>query len=169
MSTPPANPSGVQVCSLKRDTPQSIPANSPYTIIRFPFGSAESTDRFAMHQVNQPDGHVVTNWDSDDRSGLIWPSTAGWGVLYAMIQWEAGGYDELRDQFVRDPLGLTPSPNDTTATEHRPPSPGMQCWTKQWGIFVDPDVPLALRATHDDSVARKIVLAEFKLVVHEAA
>ncbi len=160
---------GVQVCSLKRDTPQSIPANSPYTVIRFPFGSAESTDRFAMHQVNQPDGYVVTNWDADDRSGLIWPSTAGWGVLYAMIQWEPGGYDELRDQFVRDPLGLTPSPNDTTATEHRPPSPGMQCWTKQWGIFVDPDVPLALRATHDDSVARDIVLAEFKLVVHEAA
>ena len=27
----------------------------------------------------------------------------------------------------------------------------------------------AVRATHDDSVARKIVLAEFKLVIHEAA
>ncbi|MEU3095989.1 hypothetical protein ABZ690_14580 [Streptomyces sp. NPDC006967] len=169
MSTHATSSPGVQVCSLKRDTPQSIPANSPYTVIRFPFGAAESTDSFAMHQVNQPDGHVVTNWDTDDRSGLIWPSAAGWGTLYAMIQWEAGGYDELRDQFVRDPLGLTPSPNDTTATEHRPPSPGMQCWTKQWGIFVDPAVPLAVRATHDDSVTRKIVLAEFKLVVHEAA
>ncbi len=45
----------------------------------------------------------------------------------------------------------------------------MQCWTKSWGIFVDPSVPLAVRATHDDSVARKIVLAEFKLVIHEAA
>src|SRR5690606_20383287 len=161
--------SGVQVCSLKRATPQSIPANSPYTVVRVPFGSAESSDRFTMHQVNQPDGYVVTSWDTDDRSGLIWPSTAGWGTLYAMIQWEAGSYDELRDQFVRDPLGLTPSPNDTTATEHRPPSPGMQCWTKQWGIFVDPAVPLALRATHDAGVARDIVLAEFKLVIHEAA
>lgn len=160
---------GVQVCSLKRDTPQSIPANRTYTVIRFPFGNAESTDRFAMHQVNQPDGHVVTDWDTDDRSGLIWPGTAGWGDLYAMIQWEPGEYRELRDQFVRDPLGLTRSPNDTTATEHRPPSPGMQCWTKHWGMFVTPDVPLALRATHDDRAARRIVLAEFKLVIHQAS
>ena len=169
MSTHATASPGVQVCSLKRDTPQSIPANSPYKVIRFPFGAAESSDRFNMHQVNQPDGYAITSWDTDDRSGLIWPSTAGWGVLYAMIQWEAGGYDELRDQFVRDPLGLTPAPNDTTATGHRPPSPGMQCWTKQWGVFVDPAVPLAMRATHDDGVARNIVLAEFKLVIHEAA
>ncbi|MFF5339592.1 hypothetical protein ACFY4H_02610 [Streptomyces althioticus] len=170
MSTHTTAAGGVQVCSLKRDTPQTIPAaNSPYTVIRFPFGSAESSDAFAMHQVNQPDGYVITSWDTDPRSGLIWPSVAGWGTLHAMIQWEAGNYDELRDQFVRDPLGLTPDPNDTTATEHRPPSPGMQCWTKSWGIFVNPSVPLAVRATHDDSVARKIVLAEFKLVIHEAA
>ncbi|MEY7976545.1 hypothetical protein [Streptomyces sp. enrichment culture] len=169
MSTHATASAGVQVCSLKRDTPQTVPANSPYTVIRFPFGTAESYDVFTMHQVNQPDGYTVTSWDTDARSGLIWPSTAGWGDLYAMIQWEAGGYDELRDQFVRDPLGLTPTPNDTTATEHRPPSIGMQCWTKQWGVFVDPAVPLALRATHDDSVARKIVLAEFKLVIHPSA
>ena len=159
---------GVEVCSLKRGTPQPIPANSPYQVIRFPFGAAESTDQFTMHQLSQPDGYVITDWDTDDRSGLIWPSRSGWGDLYAMIQWEAGSYDELRDQFVRDPLGLTTNPADTTATEHRPPSPGLQCWVKRWGIFVDPDTPLAVRATHDDSVARNIVLAEFKLVIHVA-
>lgn len=45
----------------------------------------------------------------------------------------------------------------------------MQCWTKQWGTFVDPAVPLAVRATHDDGVARCTVLAEFELVIHHAA
>ncbi|BFO18670.1 hypothetical protein SHKM778_50580 [Streptomyces sp. KM77-8] len=109
-------PTGVQVCSLKRDTAQTIPANSPYTVIRFPFGSAESADGFNMHQVNQPDGYVVTSWDTDARSGLIWPSVAGWGALYAMIQWEAGGYEELRDQFVRDP---SVSPRHPTTPRRR--------------------------------------------------
>ncbi|WP_415925406.1 hypothetical protein [Streptomyces sp. ME19-01-6] len=63
----------------------------------------------------QPDGHVIKSWDADGRSGPIWPSASGWGQLYAMIQWEAGSYPELRDQYVRDPLGLTSTPNDTTA------------------------------------------------------
>lgn len=168
MSTNASVAPAVEVCSLKRDTPQSVPANSPYQVIRFPFGASESSDRYAMHQINQPDGYVITDWHSDDRSGLIWPSKAGWGDLYAMIQWEAGEYTELRDQFVRDPLGLTPRPNDTTATEHRRPSPGLQCWVKHWGIFVDPGTPLAVRATHDDGVARNITLAEFKLVIHHS-
>ena len=105
MSTHTTAAAGVEVCSLKRDTPQTVPANSPYTVIRFPFGSAESSDRFTMHQVNQPDGYVITNLDNDPRSGLIWPSVAGWGTLYAMIQWEAGGYDELRDHYRASLLG----------------------------------------------------------------
>ncbi|WP_309317369.1 hypothetical protein [Streptomyces salinarius] len=160
---------GVQVCSLKVDTPQEIEPGTTYKVVRFPFGSGESTDRFEMHQVAQPDGYVVTDWANDDRSGLIWPSKAGWGELHAMLQWEAGDYTELRDQYVRDPLGLTGNPNDTTATEHRPPSPGGNYFVKTHGIFVTPGTPLALRATHNDSVPRLLTLAEFKLVIHHAA
>ncbi|GGY17708.1 hypothetical protein [Streptomyces djakartensis] len=164
---------GVQVCSLKVDTPQPIAPGSGYKVVRFPFGAAESSDRFEMHQAAQPDGYVVSDWATDDRSGLIWPAKTGWGQLYAMIHWEApsgtGGYTELRDQFVRDPLGLTPDPGDTTATEHRAPSPGGQYFTKSHGIFVAPGTPLALRVTHNDANARLLTLAEFKLVIHHAA
>ncbi|MFU0240467.1 hypothetical protein ACKI1J_32600 [Streptomyces scabiei] len=166
---------GVTVCSLKRDTRQVIPPG-PYTILRFPFGAAESYDRWTMHQAAQPDGYTVTEWDTDPRSGLIWPARGGWGELHAMIQWESGDYEELRDQFVRDPLGLRPrttvdttEPVDTTATEHRPPSRGMQCWNKGHGMFVQPDTPLAVRVAHDASTPRAVVLAEFKLVIHPAA
>ncbi|KPC59523.1 hypothetical protein [Streptomyces chattanoogensis] len=162
---------GVQVCSLKTDTPQLIEPGCTYQILRFPF-SEECTDAFAMHEEDQPDGYVVTDWATDDRSGLIWPSTSGWGHLYAVIQWEpasaTGGYTELRDQFVRDPLGLTPCPNDTTATEHRAPTVGMQCFAKNWGCFVNPETPLALRVAHNDCSPRSLVLAEFKLSIHPA-
>ncbi|MGV9913386.1 hypothetical protein [Streptomyces tendae] len=160
---------GVQVCSLKVDTPQLIPSGTTYRVVRFPFGAAESTDRFEMHQVAQPDGYVVSDWSTDDRSGLVWPSKAGWGALHAMIQWEAGDYTELRDQYVRDPLGLTPTPADTTATEHRPPSPGGNYFVKTHGIFVEPGVPLALRVTHNASEPRLLTLAEFKLAIFHAA
>ena len=160
---------GVYVCSLKRDVPQLIQPGTTYQVVRFPFGSGESYDRWEMHQMVQPDGHVVTDWDSADRSGLIWPSHAGWGHLYAMIHWEAGDYTETRDQYVRDPLGLTSNPEDTTATDHRTPGPGAQLVTKSHGIFVTPGMPLALRVTHDDAVPRLMTLAELKLVIHHAA
>ncbi|WP_327594719.1 hypothetical protein [Streptomyces chartreusis] len=173
MATNGTSVPGVQVCSLKVDTPQLIPPGTTYRVVRFPFGAAEPTDRFQMHQAVQPDGYVVADWSTDDRSGLIWPSKEGWGHLYAMIQWEAasatGGYTELRDQYVRDPLGLTPTPNDTTATEHRTPTPGGQFYAKSHGIFVDPGTPLALRVTHNDANPRQLTLAEFKLVIHHAA
>ncbi|MEU8870422.1 hypothetical protein AB0D24_04515 [Streptomyces javensis] len=169
MQTNDTTSSGVQVCSLKADTPQPIQPGTGYTVVRFPFGAAESSDRFAMHQVVQPDGHVVRDWATDDRSGLIWPSRPGWGHLHAMIQWEAGAYTELRDQYVRDPLALTSNPNDTTATEHRPPSPGAQFFVKNHGIYVNPLTPIALRVTHNDSEPRLLTLAELKLVIHAAA
>ncbi|MFD4832065.1 hypothetical protein ACFWPV_19745 [Streptomyces uncialis] len=160
---------GVQVCSLKVETPQLIPAGDTYRIIRFPYGTHESSDRFNMHQAEQLDGPPVLDYATDDRSGLIRPSRAGWGQLYAMIQWESAsgtnGYTELRDQFVRNPLGVV----DTTATEHRAPTPGIQCYVKGHGIMVYPDVPLALRVMHNDNAPRRVTLAEFKLVIHEAA
>ncbi|MFF3884017.1 hypothetical protein [Streptomyces sp. NPDC001914] len=156
----------VYVCSLKSNVPQSIPADGAYHVVRFPFGGAEPSDSWNMHQVQQPDGAAVSNWQTSDRSGLIWPARQGWGELHAMIQWEDGAYSELRDQFVRDPLGLTDNPVDTTATDHRPPSPGMQCFTKSHGIFVYPGTPIALRVAHNDGQARDVVLAEFKLAIH---
>ncbi|MFI9026290.1 hypothetical protein [Streptomyces sp. NPDC053560] len=165
--TTPTPTTKAQVCSLKRDTPQLIEPG-PYQIVRFPFGTLESSDAYEMHQVQQQDGYTIASWDGDDRSGLIWPSRAGWGHLYAMIQWESGDYTELRDQFVRDPLHFGSDPENTTATDHRPASVGMQCFTKSHGIFVDPAVPLALRVTHNDTVARNLVLAELKLVIYDA-
>jgi hypothetical protein len=156
------------VCSLKMDAGQLVEPGG-YHVVRFPFGSGEPSDAWNMHPAVQPDGVEVTDWKTDDRAGLIWPARPGWGELHAMVQWESGGYSELRDQFVRDPLGFTPDPVDTTATDHRPPSPGMQCFTKGHGIFVHPGVPLALRVAHNDSTARRLVLAEFKLVIHEGS
>lgn len=162
---------GVEVCSLKRDFSQLIQPGSTYQIVRFPFGAAEPTDEFGMHQIQQPDGYVIDagNWDSDDRSGLIWPSVDGWGTLQALIQWAVpSDASEYRDQFVRDPLEIY-SPADTTATDHRPPTPGGQFWTKVWGIAVHPDVPLALRVTHNASAPLDLTLAEFKLVIEQRA
>lgn len=152
------------VCSLIRNDEQLIPPGGTYHVIRFPFGSAESYDAHEMHQVAQPDGCTITDWDTDDRSGLIWPKVSGWATLTANIHWQSGSYDELRDRFVRDPLGLSTGA-DSTATDHRPPSPGMQCFTKQHQIFVHPGTPIAFLAGHTDSVARKVVHAQFKMAI----
>ncbi|WP_432021409.1 hypothetical protein [Streptomyces sp. 1222.5] len=156
----------VYVCSLKRTTPQPVPADGAYHVVRFPFGAAEPSDSWNMHQATQTDGAQVAAWATDDRAGLIWPAREGWGQLYGMVQWESGGYTELRDQFVRDPLGYTDDPVNTTATDHRPPSPGMQCFTKGHGIWVYPGTPIALRVAHNDREARDLVCAEFKLAIH---
>ncbi|MDX2749663.1 hypothetical protein PV413_03645 [Streptomyces scabiei] len=154
----------VRVCSLITSEPQLIPPGG-YHVVRFPY-AGESYDAHDMHAVEQPDGYVVGNWSTDDRSGLIWPSDEGWGSLTAVIQWEAGGYSELRDQYIRDPLGLTDDPRNTTGTDHRPPSPGMQCWTKHHECFVHPGQPLALRVSHNDTGPRRLLLAQFKLAIH---
>lgn len=156
----------IPVCSLILNERQRVAAGATYHVVRFPFGGGESYDAEGMHQVQQPDGEEVTDWRTDDRAGLIWPSADGWGALTAMIQWEAGDYSELRDQVVRDPLSLTGDPMNTTATDHRRPSPGLQCFTKHHEMFVHPDVPLALRVAHNDSRARNLVHAQFKLAIH---
>ena len=165
----------VYVCSLILDGQQSIPADGSYHIVRFsPDVSGESYDAHGMHQQTQPDGYQVTDWQTDDRSGLIWPAVDGWGVLTANVHWEAGNYTELRDRFVRDPLNLTgqyppvgnsPAGN-STGTDHRPPSPGMQCFTKHHEFFVHPGMPLAFLVAHNASSPRKITHAQFKLAIH---
>lgn len=155
---------GVHVVSLKTDLPQIIAADDEYHVVRFP-EVGEPYDVHGMHQKLQPDGYEVRDWQRDDRSGLIWPAVDGWGVLTANLHWESGNYTELRDRFVRDPLGLVGEPN-STATDHRPPSPGMQCWTKHHQMFVHPGVPVAVLVAHNASSARRLVFAEFKLAIH---
>ncbi|WP_026120067.1 hypothetical protein [Nocardiopsis potens] len=151
----------VQVCSLICGDPQPIPGGGGYSLLRFPY-AGESHDPWRMHHPEQPDGGRSDY--PDDRSSLIWPAAAGWGTLHAMIQWEAGPYRELRDRFVRDPLGLSGGA-DSTATDHRPPSPGMQCFTKVHGIFVRPDTPLAVMVGHTGADTATVVHAQFKLVI----
>lgn len=151
------------ILSLKVDIPQSIKPRV-WTVVRFPY-DGESYDPFGMHEKLQPvDGYEVRDWQRNDRSGLVWPTSDGWGTLHAMVQWEPGGYDELRDQLVRDPLNLTTGA-DTTATDHRVPTPGMQSFTKTWGMFVHPETPLALRVMHTDARPRMLTLAELKLEI----
>src|SRR5690606_39117515 len=125
---------GVHVVSLQETVDQTIPSGGGYTLLKFSYTPIESYDVHNMHSPEQPDGSIVTNWQTDPRSGLIWPSTAGWGELYASFIREGGDYDEIRDQFARAPLGSI----DTTAVEHRPPRPGLQYFAKQHGIFVNP-------------------------------
>lgn len=163
------------LCSLKVAIPQLIPPNV-WTIVRFPFdATGESTDTLNMHSATRPaPGGPVADWSTDDRSGLIWPSRSGWGVLLGIAQWAAAGVQadpsdgtEYRDQFVRNPLSFPGAGTavDTTATDHRAPTPGGQFFTKQWGINVDPTVPLALRVQHNASAALNLTLAEFKLSI----
>lgn len=151
------------VCSLKSSSPQLVEPGD-YAVVRFPFGVAEPHDVHGMHQAAQPDGPRVALWDRDDRSGLIWPAAEGWGTLHALVYWEAGDYTEVRSRFVRDPLGLTTG-YDSTCTEDDVPTPGGQYRAKTWGMFVHPNTPIALMVRHDDSTARRVTLAEFKLAI----
>lgn len=169
MSASESAPSGVQVASLKVSTPQPVLPGSAYRIVRFPYGAEESMDPHGMHQAEQPDGRTVTDWASDDRSGLIWPAARGWGHLYAMLQWaESTDATEYRDQFARDPL--EPAGRvDTTATEHRATTVGGEYFVKVWGIVCDPAVPLAVRVAHNASAPISLTFAEFKLVIHPLA
>jgi len=153
------------IVSLKADGGQLIQPGR-WTVVRFPTDE-ESYDPLDMHaRLQKHDAYEVRDWARDDRSGLIWPARNGWGTLNAMLQWEPGGYDELRDQFIRDPLNLSTGP-DTTATDHRPPSPGMQCFTKTWSLSVRVGTPLALRVAHNDDQPRLLTLAELKLEIRE--
>jgi hypothetical protein len=155
----------LHVCSLKFDAdrdggPLSVAPGEDYHLVPFPYGSAENHDPGNMHAETRAGKRHP--FPSDRASALIWPGHDAWGRLYAMVQWDAssgGEATELRDQFVRDPLGKA----DTTCTEHRRASPGMQCFAKSWAIFVSPEVPLGLRVAHNAYGPLHVVLAEFKL------
>lgn len=154
----------VHVCSLILNEPQTIPADGDYHIVRFPFGSGESYDAHGMHQMSTP-GYQITDWRTDDRSGLIWPAVSGWGSLTAMVYWESGNYSEVRDRFVRDPLNLSTG-YDSTATEDHAPTPGGQYRHKCHELFVNPETPLGFLVRHNASTPRRITHAQFKLAIH---
>lgn len=151
------------VCSLKNALGQDINPGG-YQILAFPYGVLESHDPLNMHPAAQPDG--VVSVFPDQRSGLIWPAHAAWADLHALIYWEEPDeehpYTELRDQFVRDPLGLSTGP-DSTCTEDRPLTPGGQYRAKSWAFFVDPGTPVAVMVRHNAPVPVRVTLAEFKL------
>jgi hypothetical protein len=157
---------GVRVVSLKTDTPQSIPPGPAYQVVRFPYPD-QSYDAWSMHQPVQPDGRAVTSWSRDDRSGLIWPTCTGWASVYALAYWEAGDYREVRSRIVRDPLRAPEDGGpDSTDTEDDAANPGGQFRSKSWGMFVNPETPLALMVRHDSPTTERLVLAEFKVAIH---
>jgi hypothetical protein len=154
-------------CSLKVDDPQSIRPNA-YTLIKFPYGNAESYDPENMHALTAPDGKQHP-YPKDPASGLIWPKHEQVATVCALIFWESDDNrptddraTEYRDRIVRDPLGEA----DSTCSEHRRASRGMQCFAKTWVMLVRPSVPLGLMVAHNAADSLKVTLAEFKIAYH---
>jgi hypothetical protein len=152
----------VYVCSLS-GTPDQVIQPLTDTLLLFPF-EQDQMDTWGMHDPCQPDGITVTS--SSQRAGLIWPSCEGWGHLTAEVQWEAGGYTELRDMFMRDPLSLTDDPRNDTGRDDRYPTGGYQWFTKHHELAVSPGTPLGVMVRHNDKTARRVLYAQFKLAIH---
>lgn len=146
------------VCSLgfKPATGQEqvIPSGG-YTLLRFPYGAQENIDPWDMHPSNAP--------YPAPESGLIHPAVAGWGTLELNIIWLDGNYTELRDVFVRDPLGIP----DQTAYAHRPRTAGEQCFDKVHGLNVRPGTPLGVMVAHDGAGSAKVRMIQFKLTIND--
>jgi hypothetical protein len=162
------------ICSLKweaaRTGAQTITYDSDgYHLARFPYVTGEEQyDPWNMHDPGQ--GGDSASTFPDARSGLIWPSHDGWGVLSAMVFWEADSAGlEYRARYVRDPLNLSTG-YDSTATTDIAPTRGGQYRTYMWQMFVHPGTPLGLkisvRGTGDAKIATPLMLAEFKLAIH---
>ena len=141
-----------------------------YHLVRFPYDAKEeSYDPWKMH--DPANGGESASKFPDARSGLIWPSHDGWGVLSAMVFWEADPKTlEYRARFVRDPLNLTKKKYDSTATTDSGLTRGGQYRTFMWQMFVHKGVPLGLkisaRGLGDTKRATALTLAEFKLAIH---
>lgn len=133
----------------------------PYTLLRFPYGTQENADPWDMHPRLQPGGTVATF--TDPESGLIYPAASGIGCLELNVIWMDGDYTELKDVFVRDPLG-TP---DETAYDHRPRTPGEQCFTKTHWLLVQRGRPLGVQVAHDGATPAKVRMAQFKLAIFQ--
>ena len=133
-----------------------------YTMLRFPYGAQENADPWDMHSRVHA-GRIVTY--ADPESGLIVPRSAGIGCLELNIIWTDSDYAELRDVFVRDPLGPEP---DFTGYDHRARTPGENCFTKVHWLVVRPGVPLGVQVAHDGTTAAKVRMAQFKLTIIDA-
>ncbi|MET7641326.1 hypothetical protein [Streptomyces sp. NPDC005438] len=136
-----------------------------YHLVRFPY-EGESYDPWHMHDPDK--GGSEPSKFPDTRSGLIWPSHDGWGVLSATVHWEADSTpSEYRARFVRDPLG---DGYDSTGTSAANRTGGAEFHTYVWQFFVHPDVPVGLKITArgsgDRKVATPISHAQFKLAIH---
>lgn len=143
---------------------QLVPPGEYFTP-RLPYGG-EFTDRHGMHDRRQPDSYVVQDWRTDERSGLLWPATDGVACVELNVHLEAGGYREIRDRFVRwVPKTGGGWTEDPTATDHRPPSDGLQCFTKQHWLLVNRRTPICIRIAHDDTVPRRLVMVQFKMLI----
>lgn len=141
---------------------QVIPSGG-YTLLRFPFGAQENADPWDMHSPIQ-NGRRVTF--ADPESGLILPTVAGVGCLELNVIWMDADYVELRDVFVRDPLG-TP---DETGYDHRARTPGENCFTKTHWLVVRPGVPLGVQVAHDGTGDARVRMAQLKLTIfHDVA
>ncbi|MEV0254916.1 hypothetical protein AB0H82_11725 [Streptomyces sp. NPDC050732] len=164
----------VAICSLLWDAarhgPQSVKYDSDgYYLVRFPYGTGdESYDPWRMHDPSK--GGTGPSKFPDARSGLIWPSHDGWGMLSAMVFWEADAKaTEHRSRYVRDPLNMTTG-YDSTATTDAAPTRGGQYRTYLWQMFVHPDTPVALkvstRGAGDVRLRTPLIHAQFKLAIH---
>ncbi|MFF7393817.1 hypothetical protein ACFZAE_35930 [Streptomyces scabiei] len=165
----------VVICSLKWEKAHSgtqrITYDSDgYHLVRFPYeATEESYDPWKMHAPENGGG--TASKFPDPRSGLIWPSHDGWGVLSAMVFWEADARTlEYRTRFVRDPLNLTKKKYDSTGTTDSVRTRGGQYRTCVWQMFVHRGMPLGLkisaRGSGDTRRTTAITLAEFKLAIH---
>jgi hypothetical protein len=162
------------ICSLKweaaRSGPQKISYDSDgYHLVRFPYAAGEeSYDPWKMHDPDH--GGDKASAFPDRRSGLIWPSHDGWGVLSALVFWDAAAEPtEYRARFVRDPLGSSTG-YDSTATTDGAATRGGQYRSYMWQMFVHPGTPLGLkvsaRGAGDKKLGTPLILAEFKLAIH---
>lgn len=162
------------ICSLKWDADvagkQKIQHDKDgYHLVRFPYTvSGESYDPWKMHDTSQ--GGSKASKYPDARSGLIWPSHDGWGVLSAMVFWASDAKTlEYRARFVRDPLNSSTG-YDATATSDSTPTRGGQYRSYMWQMFVQRGTPLGLkvsaRGTRDAKMTTPLTLAEFKLAIH---
>lgn len=146
--------------------PQEISYDSDgYYLVRFPYAD-ESYDPWKMHDPDNGGGDASKFPDA--RSGLIYPSHDGWGVLSATVHWKKhADPHEYRGRFVRDPLG---DGYDSTGTTDASATGGGQYKTYMWQFFVHPDVPLGFkvsaRGTGDTKVRVPLLHAQFKLAIH---
>ncbi|MFW5417821.1 hypothetical protein J0910_14515 [Nocardiopsis sp. CNT-189] len=70
---------------------------------------------------------------------------------------------ELRDRFVRGPLG------PSGGADHRPPSPGMRCFTGVHGTLASPGTPPGVMVGHTGKGAAPVPHGRFKLVIGPVA